>query len=116
MDSCCASTLQLHVEAAHLSRLQAFTAVDSVTEEVSHVLQAIANQGVTHSSSIGNKHPGPLLNGISEEGQDTSAYQSEPLIPFFTLTDSVLCVYDWQNSLPSCTWLLLMEGASDCQD
>ncbi len=41
------------------------------------MLQAIANQGMTHGSSIGSKHPGTMLNGISEEGQDTSTYQSE---------------------------------------
>ena len=38
------------------------------------------NQGMTHNSSLGNKHPGSLLNGISEEGQDTSVYQSKPFI------------------------------------
>jgi hypothetical protein len=81
MNGCCTGPLQLHIEATYLSHPQASTAVDTVTEKVHHVLQAIANQGVTHSSSIGNKHPGPLLNGISEEGQDTSAYQSEPLLP-----------------------------------
>ena len=40
-------------------------------------MQAVANQGMPHGSSMGSKHPGPLLNGISEEGQDTSTYQSE---------------------------------------
>ena len=40
-------------------------------------VQAIANQGMTHGGSIGSKHPGTLLNGISEEGQDTSAFQSK---------------------------------------
>ena len=43
-------------------------------------VQAIANQGMTHGGNIGSKHPGTLLNGISEEGQDTSAFQSEPLL------------------------------------
>ena len=42
-------------------------------------MQAIANQGMTHGGNVGSKHPGTLLNGISEEGQDTSAFQSESL-------------------------------------
>ena len=47
--------------------------------EACAAMQAIANQGMTHGGSMGSKHPGTILNGISEEGQDTSTFQSESL-------------------------------------